>query len=154
MPQPAPADLSSAEGLDALWSRALEPTSPRKLRSILAGLKPVSCASDRITAALIEPVGNLVETNRRSLDELLSSLAGRAVHLDLAPAPQAETTADHTPTAGLAAGPDSDRPPAQPAPVATPQAVADDPLVARVVELFGARSIRVAPKRPADTSNP
>ena len=135
--------------LAQLWQRALEPTSPRKLRSILAGLKPTAYERSELTAQLVGPVGNLVETNRAEIEDLLSTIAGQPVRLKLDE--QAQDATDK-PTTPARPADDDPRPPA--GPVATPAEVANDPVVAKAVELFGARDIRVVPKKRVPNEHP
>jgi len=86
---------------------------------------------------LIEPVGNLVETNRSAIEDLLSKVAGQPVRLQLDQAQQGSPVGSTTPARAAEGSP----------PVVTPAEVANDPLVAKAVELFGARDIRVVPKK-------
>lgn len=131
-------DLGNPGGLAQLWQQALlEPTSPRKLRSILAGLKPTAFERGQVVLQIVAPVGNLVETNRTAIEDLLSKVAGQPVRLRLDQTTQDSSDGPTTPARATHGSP----------PVVTPAEVANDPLVARAVELFDARDIRVVPKK-------
>ncbi|MBL8989980.1 MAG: hypothetical protein JNJ48_00205 [Phycisphaerae bacterium] len=131
----------------ALWA-AVEARGRERgsLRPLLEQMKIESWIDDRVIVLVGPRVLGLAQRSAEALTELFSGAAGRPVTLDLRPGVDAPPPAE-SPAAQRSAGA------ANSAAAADAAAAREHPVVKKAVELFGAKIVRVSPRRAAEKND-
>lgn len=116
------------------------------LRPLLEQMRVESWIDDRVIVLVGPRVLGLAQRSAEALAELFSSAAGRALTLDLRPGADVSPVPP-SPVAQRVAGA------ANAAAAADAAAAREHPVVKKAVELFGARIVRVKPRRPQEATD-
>lgn len=116
------------------WSRVLSAAAPnRRLRVLLNDCSLVKAEDDVVVLSVSAALLSAVRAKEKDLCDLLAIAWDRAVKLELRPD-------------GAEASPPVEQPVA---PTESAAAIAEHPVVKRAIELFGAKVIRVQPRKDA-----